>query len=130
MNKKIFIVMLVIIAIGGIAFFAFKNKNDNSQKIDTGEKNANIILFYWKGCPHCENVDKFIQENKVKEKIQFDELEIFYEKNNAKLMEEKAGECGIDTKELGVPFLWNSGKCFSGDADIINFLKSQLGEQQ
>jgi len=128
MNKKIYlIVALTIIAIGAVIFVAFSDKKEASQK--TGEKtNASIILFFGKGCPHCENVDKFIQENKAKEKVSFEELEVFLNKDNAKLMEEKAKECQLDAKSLGVPFLWNSGKCFSGDVDIINFFKGQLGE--
>jgi thioredoxin-related protein len=133
MNKKIIVIILAIIAVGGMVFFSLKNGDKKSDQAEsqpnTEESNASIILFYGKGCPHCENVDKFIQENNIKERIQFDELEIFYDKDNAKLAGEKSKECGINSKELGVPFLWNNGRCFSGDVDIINFFKSQLGEQ-
>ena len=125
MDKKIyFIIALAIIVIGGMAFFILR---DNKQAAIT-ESNASMILFFGKGCPHCENVDKFIQENNVKEKVKFDELEVFFDKSNEKLMEEKAKDCGVSTDNLGVPFLWNEGKCFSGDVDIINFFKSQIGQ--
>lgn len=128
MNKKIYLIIaLTIIAIGAVIFVGFTSKKESS--LGTKEKtNASIILFFGKGCSHCENVDKFIQENNIKEKVLFEELEVFLNKDNAKLMGEKAKECQLNDKNLGVPFLWNNGKCFSGDVDIINFFKGQLGE--
>jgi hypothetical protein len=131
MDKKVWLMGILGLAILGIIVFFSVRKDNNSDK--SGSKSnvstADIILFYGDGCPHCANVDKFIAENNVKEKIKFDELEVFNNKDNAALMGEKAKACGISDDKLGVPFLWNNGKCLSGDVDIINFFKSQIGQQ-
>ncbi|MFH0969780.1 MAG: hypothetical protein V1804_04690 [Patescibacteria group bacterium] len=129
MNKKILLTGVLGLAVLGMIMFFSVKKNNNLGNV-ASRSNADIILFYGDGCSHCANVDKFIAENNVKEKIKFDELEIFKNKENSSMMEEKAKACGINLNELGVPFLWDKGQCLSGDADIINFFKSQIGEQQ
>jgi hypothetical protein len=81
-------------------------------------------LFYGIGCPHCAKVEEFIRENKIKEKIAFEEKEVYFNKENAKQLIEVAKKCGFNEKEIGVPFLWNgeNQRCIVGDEPIINFL--------
>jgi len=62
----------------------------------------------------------------VKEKIAFEEKEVYYNQNNAKELGEKAKSYGIDQNEIGVPFLWNNGRCIIGDQDIINFFEEKM----
>jgi glutaredoxin len=94
-----------------------------------GQNSANsakTILFYGDTCPHCKNVDKFIEENKIAEKIQFEKLEIFNNKDNSTLMYEKAVACGVNKDEVGVPFFWDEGKCIIGDTKIEEYLKEKI----
>lgn len=93
---------------------------------DTG----GIILFYGNGCPHCKNVDEYIMEGGVREKVQFQSLEVFNNKDNAGLLVELAKKCGMDSQQIMVPFLWNgaSSACIIGDSDVIDFFRSKTVE--
>lgn len=90
------------------------------------DKNASIIFFYGQECPHCKIVEKYIEENKIKEKVNFSEGEVYHNKNNSTFLAEKAGKCGIDTKSIGVPLLWADEKCYVGDKDVIEFFKNKV----
>ena len=118
----------MFILIGGLivagAIFVYSKRSCDNSKVDT----SGIILFYGTGCPHCANVDDYIKNNNVKEKVQFVEKEVFYDKCNAKLLEILAVKCGFSLENLGVPFLWDgaSSACLGGDQDIINFFKVKI----
>lgn len=138
MDKKILLTGLIgIVILGGIIFWSVKseNKEQNNSKSNNepatqeAEVDDNgIILFYGNGCPHCENVDKFVQENKVEEKVEFKKLEVFSSKENSKIMAEKFKACGLPAENMGVPFLWDGEKCYSGDVDIIEFFKQKINQ--
>jgi len=121
MNKKksalsAVIVLLVIIAVASI--FIFKRQSGKDQ---APADNNGMILFYSLSCPHCQNVEKYIQENNIKEKYRFSQLEISANRQNSEQLIAKAKSCGLKTEGLGVPFLWTGEKCLMGDADIIDF---------
>jgi len=102
------------------------NRSKSPKPQPSGSKNkSEIILYYGKGCPHCANVERFIQEKGIRQKIVFQEKETWYNKNNAKEMLEKAKICKISEDDLGVPFLWTGDNCLIGDEDIINFFKKR-----
>ena len=122
-NIKYIIIVAILAVIAGVVFVLL----NNNIPCD-----SDIILFYGLGCPHCANVDKYMKDNAVKEKITICKKEVFYHKDNAKVFEEKAVACGLPTENLGVPFLWDGSgqfpKCYSGDQDIINFFKEKIGK--
>jgi glutaredoxin len=124
--KKIILAAAIIIAAGGLAFLIFRNKNENTQPVNVDR--TGIILFYGDGCPHCVNVEKFIKDNNVEEKVSFQRLEVFSNKNNAALLQEFAAGCKILAENIGVPFLWDGANstCIGGDADIISFFNSKI----
>jgi len=108
---KLLIIILIIIAVLGL-IVALGQLN----------KKPAMILFYGDGCPHCEIVDEYIANNNVKDKYQFQKLEIFNNKQNAQLMAQKTRQCGLDTSQgMGVPFFFDGQNCYLGDQDIINF---------
>lgn len=119
MDKKTIIsaAVFVIILISGI--FLLNKGQDLSQ----------IVLYYGEGCPHCKIVDDFISQNSIKEKVDFVEKEVWYNKINAAELAEKAKICGLKDDSIGVPFLWDGKDCLIGDVDIINFFKSKAGIQ-
>ena len=52
-------------------------------------------------------------------------LEVWSNPANARLMRERAKTCGLDTSQLGVPFLVTpEGKCLTGAESIIELFKS------
>ncbi len=94
----------------------------------SAQEKTDIVLYYGDGCPHCANVEKYIQENGIKDKVSFEEKEVYKNKDNAEQMAEDASYCGIDVESFGVPFLWADGKCLMGDEDIIDFFKQKSNE--
>ncbi|MBL7156204.1 MAG: hypothetical protein ISS87_01215 [Candidatus Pacebacteria bacterium] len=135
MNKKIIISTILFIAVLIFSFFALsqeKNENQtptNETTITENQSESQIILFYGDSCPHCVIVEEYIEENNIKEKIFFEQKEVYYNKNNANELAEKAGLCGLPTNSIGVPFLWNGEKCFVGDREIIEFFKQQSNKK-
>lgn len=123
-HKNLFLIgsAAILFGIAGVLVFA----SNLGGLLKNGEP-AGIILFYGNGCPHCENVEKFIKDKNITSKIQFSELEVFNNDKNAKILREKARICRIDSTQIGVPFLWDGQKCFLGEDDVISFLKSKAG---
>lgn len=122
-NQIIFLVGVVIaLLVGG--YFALRHKSasqDNQVAVD----NSSIIFFYGAGCPHCQDVENFIAQNHIDQKVKFSKLEVWFNKANANLMIEKAQQCGITGNQLGVPFVWADGKCYMGTPDVENFFSGQ-----
>jgi len=111
-NKIAIYIGIAILAIIG-AFFLFRPKT-------TGKETSAITLFSRYDCPHCQNVETYIRQNKIEEKIKFEKKEI-HESANANLLLEKAKLCAIPEDQIGVPLLFDGQKCYIGDQDIINY---------
>ncbi len=99
------------------------------QVLNSISQPSGIILFYGQGCPHCANVDNYIAANNIAQKVNFQELETFYNATNASLMNSKAAICGLAPGSIGVPFLWDGSRCYLGDTDIINFFSKYVSAQ-
>jgi len=131
MNKKVIIPTILFIIVFIISFvILLKNREnnlpDNNAIQDNQQTEENqIILFYGDGCPHCAIVEDYIKNNNIKERLSFEEKEVYYNRKNADDLVVKAKICGIPTDYIGVPFLWDGEKCFVGDQDIIDFFKQK-----
>jgi glutaredoxin len=79
------------------------------------------ILFYGEGCPHCALVESYLSE----QKISLSQKEVYHNTDNASELALYAKHCNMDTKNIGVPFLWTGKECLSGDEPIITYLKKQ-----
>jgi len=132
MNKKILFPTFLFISVLLLSIFIlWKNKESGPDLGGAGQPNSEnqVILFYGDGCPICAIVDDYIEKNNVKEKIEFEQKEVYYNKNNANELIEKAKTCGISAESIGVPFLWDGEKCLMGSQDIINFFKQKIEEK-
>jgi type II secretory pathway pseudopilin PulG len=131
MKNKIPLIIIGILALLALSAFivfrvqAVKNSSNQIKNSDSG-----LILFYGDGCQHCVNLEKYLTDNKVENKIAIDKLEVFNNKVNALLLADKAKKCGLDTKYISVPFLWNgtTAKCLTGDVDIIKFFQDKVSQ--
>lgn len=143
MDKKItgiIAVLIVLVAVIGAIAFATKNKDSNDNKNQNtnttnsnvvsreiiNSENPDIIIYYGKGCPHCTKVEEYIKASKADEKVKLAMKEIWYDKENASEMNTKADICKVNKDELGVPFMYSASnsKCYTGDQDIIDYLKN------
>ena len=132
MKNKIIIPTILFVLVLVFSFYTFSKEKDTEQslnkdltKVETQAENQ-IIFFYGDGCPHCAIVEEYLKENKVAEKVAFSQKEVYYNRNNANELEEKAKICGMPTDSIGVPFLWNGEKCLVGDVDIVEFFKQKI----
>ena len=109
MDKIIFIIVAVIIIAGAIfwlvqsGFFA----KGIPSNVNPAPLPAGIVLFYGQGCPHCADVEKFISDNKIDEKLKITRMEVWYNQSNQLTLGEVVQKCGIDAKTVGVPFLYD-----------------------
>lgn len=122
--KKLFILFIAVIG----TYFLF-------QKIKAAPpsppvSDPDIVIYWGEGCPHCENVKKYVADNNVSSKVKIDFREI---KNNPQNQSQMLGDLQncpeIDTsKGVGVPlaFIPTDKKCFGGDVPIIDWLKSKM----
>lgn len=112
-KRRVSVILGVILIFIGAIVYA---KNSASET---------MILFYGDTCPHCQIVETYIQENGIKNKIQFEEKEVFQNQANAALLQRKAKECHLDlTQGIGVPFFFDGQQCLMGDEPIINYFKA------
>ncbi|MEK7580266.1 MAG: DUF5667 domain-containing protein [Patescibacteria group bacterium] len=98
-------------------------KNQDSKKIIP----ATLIFFYGSSCSHCQKVEKYFTDNKIAEKIKFDQKEVYANPKNSALLVQYAKKCGINENEIGVPLLWDGSKCLVGDQPIIDYFQSTIG---
>jgi glutaredoxin len=81
--------------------------------------------FWGEGCPHCANVDDFLETWDKKDQIQVEKKEVYQNKENANYLAQRAAYCKLNTNNIGIPFLFTpEGECLTGDEPIIEFFKS------
>lgn len=123
--KKIFIVILLLI---GAAFGA--KTLIKPAIVGVPDDQAELILFWGDGCPHCVVVKDFINANQVGDKIKIAYKEVYYNKNNQNFLTETVKKCPeIDsTQGVGVPlgFSTADNRCLYGDTPIIDWIKAKM----
>lgn len=114
---------IVIIVFVFFLFYLVTSKNPNS----TPTIDSNLVLFYGDTCPHCKDVEEFISQNQIDQKLKINRLEVYRSKQNsdtmAKLVKENCPD-QLNPQGLPVPFLINTDDktCFIGTPDITNHL--------
>jgi hypothetical protein len=129
---KIIIIIIGIIILAAIGFWAWQS--GFIAKIEPTQLPEEIVLFYGQGCSHCRDVENFLTQNNIEEKVKFTKLEVWFNKSNAMLLGQVAVKCGKGTSNgVPVPFLYSPPdseagevKCLVGSEDIINFFKSAV----
>lgn len=115
-NTEVLIGVGLVVLIGAIVAWGVYDRNES----DEGPPGEDMTLYWGDGCPHCENVEKFLEEKKVADKVDFLRKEVWKDRANAKEMERRARNCGIPAKDIGVPFLFSDGQCFVGEPNVEN----------
>ena len=134
LKRKVSVSATVFFAVAFISFCALAHEKNIEQSTPAQEQNpdAKIVLYYSNQCPHCKNVEEYIAQNDVENKIEFAQKEVGDNRTNANEMIGKATLCNIQDKSLGIPFLWdgeNGDKCLMGDKDIIEYFEIKANIQ-
>lgn len=125
--------MWIIAGVVGMLVAAFivwgsmsPDKNMQGGSPDRIVEGADIIYYFGDKCPHCQDVKKVIEEKGLRDTVLFSEKEVGNNSKNAGEMQAKAKECGLDEKQVGVPFLYSRGKCYIGTPDVTHELENQV----
>ncbi len=130
MQKKEAIIVagvLLFLLASVFAVFYLSNKPSSSQVEKTLKlQEDKLTYFYGVTCPHCREVNEFLEKEKIKEKLSFNKLEVYYNRDNAALMQQAAEKCGLDTNTIGVPFVYNRGKCYIGTPEVKKIFSEEV----
>jgi len=123
MKKFLPIIAIVALFVG---YFLFNSTNNTPTVVDS---EAQLILFWGTGCPHCETVKEYIKDNNLESKIKVSYKEVYYDNSNKQLLEETVKKCPeIDSSRgIGVPLAFDTegNKCLYGDTPIIEWLSTK-----
>jgi glutaredoxin len=120
MDKIPIIIIAIIIVLAGVLLIVYNNNPLSSEK----------IFFYSLTCPHCKNVEDFVAQNNIQDKVKFTNLEVSKNLSNAQLLVKVGKYCKLSGDNIGaVPLFWDGSKCILGDVDIINFFKNAANIQ-
>lgn len=125
MNKfGIITIIITVVILGAGAFFMTRPE----KPVTIPEKEVGAYEYFWgNGCPHCAVVQEFFDKWEKKDKIKINKYEVWYDKSNAKIMEDRFSKCNpVPPKsQMAVPFLVTpDGKCLVGDTPIVDHYKS------
>lgn len=116
MNKKFITFALIFVIVGllsAVVLGSRSNKDDtqtptgvNSSVAPSSINSQAPIFFYGNTCPHCKDVEEWMKENGIEEKIDIVKKEIYDNQANALELTNAAKSCGLPTNSIGVPFLY------------------------
>lgn len=102
-------------------------KQDATSDVDFENLKGETVYYYGATCPHCVDVNEFLEENDIASKVDFTKKEVWNNKDNANELSEVAQKCGINPGSIGVPFLYADEKCFIGGPDVEGFFSEAAG---
>ncbi len=128
MNKniiKLLLGLVVVLIIFVIAFLAFLQSDKEEIAITEANNDYNIIFFTGDDCPHCEEVENYIENHDLLNEIDLAIKEVYNNIENAQLFEEKFNQCSPQPRTYGIPLLWDNHFCIVGPNEIINYLENK-----
>ncbi len=124
MNKSILTFLIVLTIVSIISVIVLGSRNQRNKQITT-ESNT---YFYGDTCPHCKELEAWMEENKIEEKLTIVKKDVYNNKQNALELSNVAASCNIPANSIGVPFFYAEGECYIGTPDIQNYLISKVGQ--
>lgn len=132
-NKKLVTaVLLVIIAMLLAVVIVGSQKKAgtslNTLPVDGVQQGPKLaIFFYGNACPHCQDVERWMQQNQVEEKIAISKKEVYDNRENAQLLYQAAKRCDLGSSNIKVPFLLTpEGKCLVGTTEVTKYLADRI----
>lgn len=121
--KYLFVAFVAFLAMPFMVFADDTEATPTPAETEETPSKVNVYFFRGEGCPHCEEMQEFFDsiEDEFGQYYTMNTYEVWYNQDNADLMEEVADTLGVSV--TGVPFLvigdqtWN-GYASSYDAEI------------
>lgn len=107
-NKNlILIIVIALIAIIWICLAIFIPKM-NENKDDNSDSNAaELILFYWKTCPHCKAEEWYLDTLKETYNFKVVWYEVYYSKENRQMMKDYGEQFWTEFNSVPVVVMWD-----------------------
>ena len=126
MSKFVILIISIIVIV-----LVFSTVKSNTRPVTTSNNSDLDLIIYWgEGCPHCENVKKFISDNNLDSRLKISLKEVYNNKDNQIELQQTVKKCPqIDTSQgIGVPlsYLPKDNTCYLGDQPIIDYLKNKF----
>lgn len=133
-NKQILFTLIIIAVTVALMAFVIASSSKlidtptetNSSGIEEMINSKKIIIYYGVTCPYCKEVDSWIDENQAKDYLEIVHKEVSLNKQNSNELTKVATYCGLKTNNIGVPFMFAEGECYTGKLEIIEYLEDQL----
>ena len=120
MTKKILTLCAIVFGL----FFWITSAKDIPQ----------LILFYWETCPHCKNEEWFIDNLKLQYEFEVVWYEVYYDRDNQKLMAEYGEKLWTEFTWVPVIIMWNDyfvWESYEGTENLIKKYATPIwGETQ
>lgn len=128
MDKTAIIIIIAVILLGA-GFWSWQSGffTDTSHKVEIPE---GLILFYGQDCPHCKNVEDYMSENSIEDKVKVTKLEVYYNEDNQNILAQVVKKCNISPSQVGVPLLYDGKACAIGDGPIIDYFENKVSDVQ
>lgn len=120
-------IIVAVLVLGGIAWWGMKGGNEAGSNVAASTPVTGTVYYFGAECPHCKVINEFLEKEKIAEKVQFVKKEVWHDKANQTEMMQAAKQCNLDTKSLGVPFVFDNGTCYSGEPDVKKFFSDKAG---
>lgn len=88
-----------------VSFFVLASCS--STPVDIINPDANFLYFYGATCPHCQELNAYLENNDMYPELSLEKREVYYNADNNALFLALSKELGIAQSELGVPFVYN-----------------------
>lgn len=123
MKKYFILAALLLLTLSIAGFFIYTLQKHNAGPIN---ENNTITLYSSEKCPHCQKVEKFLQENNAENKLQFKRLPIDNNRENFDKLLWQFKACKLTGDKIPIPFLWTGKECIHGAPAIIKFFQDKL----
>ena len=130
MKKFLLLIIGAIVLFGLYQLLSTPPKNSPNQISETVYENPDMVFYWGDGCPHCENVEKWMTSNNIDQKLKINKKEVYQNTDNQKELADIVNKnCPELNKDgIGVPLGFDpvNKKCIQGDTPIIDFLSQKV----
>lgn len=123
--KNFLIALALIFGLIGL----YKLTSRQPQVAGVSDADAQLVMYWGEGCPHCEKVKQYISDNNMESKVKIAYKEVYYNTANQQQLADTVKNCPeIDASQgIGVPLAYDkqNNKCLYGDEPIIQWLSQR-----
>ena len=126
MKKQILSLFLIVISLFGLLYVVYSlNPKPKAEVLAAKFDKTALIYFYGNTCSHCRELTDWINAHKIESKVKLQKKEVYQNQENSQMLQQAAEICQLDTTRIGVPFIYDNGKCYQGTPDAEAILKKK-----